>query len=94
MQRLVEAAYTARLSVGERCVLAVLQAAAMYHMESVVRVCTHFLKEQLDPSNAIGIAALAESLGCNELHQAARHYIYRKFSEVLITVTTLWLNHC
>uniref|UniRef100_UPI00358FDFB5 kelch-like ECH-associated protein 1 n=1 Tax=Myxine glutinosa TaxID=7769 RepID=UPI00358FDFB5 len=94
MQRLVEAAYTARLSVGERCVLAVLQAAAMYHMESVVRVCTHFLKEQLDPSNAIGIAALAESLGCHELHHAARHYIYRKFSEVCQHEEFLSLPHC
>lgn len=82
MERLVEFAYTAAVAVGERCVLPLLHGALMYQVDAVVRACCAFLGGQLHPSNAIGIAALAERLGCLELQQKAREYIYMNFAEV------------
>lgn len=82
MERLLEFAYTASISVGERCVLHVMSGAVMYQIDSVVRACCDFLLQQLDPSNAIGIANFAEQIGCTELHQRAREYIYMHFAEV------------
>ncbi|XP_007907175.1 kelch-like ECH-associated protein 1B [Callorhinchus milii] len=82
MQRLVEFAYTASITVGEKCVLHVMTGAVMYQMDSVVQACCDFLVEQLDPSNAIGFAAFAEEIGCQELSLKAREYIYLHFSEV------------
>lgn len=82
MERLVEFAYTASISVGEKCVLHVMNGAVMYQIDSVVRACCHFLVQQLHPSNAIGIANFAEQIGCLELHQKAREYIYMHFGEV------------
>ena len=82
MERLIEFAYTASISVGEQCVLHVMNAAVMYQIDSVVRACSDFLVQQLDPSNAIGIANFAEQIGCTELHQRAREYIYMHFGEV------------
>ncbi|XP_009276795.2 PREDICTED: kelch-like ECH-associated protein 1, partial [Aptenodytes forsteri] len=76
MERLVEFAYTASISVGEKCVLHVMNGAVMYQIDSVVRACCDFLIQQLHPSNAIGIANFAEQIGCLELHQKAREYIY------------------
>uniref|UniRef100_A0A1B8XSB3 BTB domain-containing protein n=1 Tax=Xenopus tropicalis TaxID=8364 RepID=A0A1B8XSB3_XENTR len=90
MQRLLEFAYTASISVGEKCVIHVMNGAVMYQMDSVVKACCDFLIQQLDPSNAIGIATFAEQIGCHELHQKAREYIYMQFGEVSqITVSGL-----
>lgn len=82
MGRLIEFAYTASISVGEKCVIHVMNGAVMYQIDSVVKACCDFLVQQLDPSNAIGIANFAEQISCTELHQKAREYIYMNFSQV------------
>ncbi|XP_019364268.1 PREDICTED: kelch-like ECH-associated protein 1 [Gavialis gangeticus] len=51
-------------------------------------------KQQLDPSNAIGIANFAEQIDCSELHQRAREYIYRHFAEVAKQEEFFNLSHC
>lgn len=84
MDRLIEFAYTANISVGEKCVIHVMNGAVMYQIDTVVKACCDFLVQQLDPSNAIGIANFAEQIGCTELHQKAREYIYMNFSEVTL----------
>lgn len=88
MGRLIEFAYTASISVGEKCVIHVMNGAVMYQIDSVVKACCDFLVQQLDPSNAIGIANFAEQIGCNELHQKAREYIYMNFSQVSLSCDT------
>lgn len=80
----MEFAYTASISVGEKCVIHVMNGAVMYQIDSVVKACCDFLVQQLDPSNAIGIANFAEQIGCTELHQKAREYIYLNFSQVML----------
>lgn len=85
MDRLIEFAYTASISVGEKCVIHVMNGAVMYQIDSVVKACCDFLVQQLDPSNAIGIASFAEQIGCTELHQKAREYIYMNFSQVRLS---------
>lgn len=89
MERLIEFAYTASISVGEKCVIHVMNGAVMYQIDSVVKACCDFLVQQLDPSNAIGIANFAEQIGCTELHQKAREYIYLNFSQVRLHFATL-----
>lgn len=88
MGRLIEFAYTASISVGEKCVIHVMNGAVMYQIDSVVKACCDFLVQQLDPSNAIGIANFAEQIGCTELHQKAREYIYMNFSQVRMSCDT------
>ncbi|XP_062473146.1 kelch-like ECH-associated protein 1, partial [Pezoporus occidentalis] len=94
MERLVEFAYTASVAVGESCVLHLMNGAVMYQMDRVVRACADFLARQLHPSNAIGIAAFAEHIGCPDLHQRAREYIYMHFGEVSKQEEFFNLSHC
>lgn len=94
MERLIEFAYTATISVGEKCVIHVMNGAVMYQIDSVVKACCDFLVTQLDPSNAIGIANFAEQIGCEELHQKAREYIYMHFGEVAKQEEFFNLSHC
>lgn len=92
--RLVDYAYTSRITVGEKCVLHVLLGAMRYQMEDVAKACCDFLLKNLEPSNVIGIARFAEEIGCMELHQHSREYINSHFSEVTKEEEFFSLTHC
>ncbi|KAK1156959.1 kelch-like ECH-associated protein 1A isoform X1 [Acipenser oxyrinchus oxyrinchus] len=94
MQRLVEFAYTARVTVGEKCVLHVLLAATRYQMEDVAKACCDFLAKNLEPANVIGIANFAEQIGCKELHERGREYINTHFNKVTKEEEFFNLSHC
>ncbi|XP_071968672.1 kelch-like ECH-associated protein 1A [Engystomops pustulosus] len=94
LERLIEFAYTARITVGEKCVLHVLLAAMRYQMEDVAKACCDFLVKHLEPSNVIGISNFAEQIGCTELHKKGREYINMHFSEVTKEEEFLNLSHC
>uniref|UniRef100_A0A3Q2QKD0 Kelch-like ECH-associated protein 1a n=1 Tax=Fundulus heteroclitus TaxID=8078 RepID=A0A3Q2QKD0_FUNHE len=80
--RLIDFAYTSRITVGEKCVLHLLLAAMRYQMEDVAKACCDFLTKHLEPANVIGISRFAEEIGCTELHKTCRKYINSHFSQV------------
>ncbi|XP_072313821.1 kelch-like ECH-associated protein 1A isoform X1 [Eucyclogobius newberryi] len=92
--RLIDFAYTARITVGERCVLHMLLAAMRYQVEDVAKACCDFLTKHLEPSNVIGIARFAEEIGCTELYQRSQEYINTHFSEVTKEEEFFSLSHC
>ncbi|XP_071390257.1 kelch-like ECH-associated protein 1A [Centroberyx affinis] len=92
--RLIDFAYTSRITVGEKCVLHVLLAAMRYQMEDVAKACCDFLTKHLEPANVIGIARFAEELSCTELHQRSREYINTHFNEVTKVEEFFSLSHC
>ncbi|KAM4625831.1 kelch-like ECH-associated protein 1A [Polymixia lowei] len=92
--RLIDFAYTSRITVGEKCVLHVLLAAMRYQMEDVAKACCDFLSKHLEPANVIGIARFAEEIGCSELHQKSREYINTHFNEVTKMEEFFTLSHC
>ncbi|XP_007897069.2 kelch-like ECH-associated protein 1A [Callorhinchus milii] len=94
MERLIEFAYTARISVSEPAVLHVLLASMMYQVEEVVKACCDFLVRNLNSSNAIGISNFAEQIGCTELHQRGKEYISMHFNEVTKENEFFNLTHC
>ncbi|XP_053321698.1 kelch-like ECH-associated protein 1A [Spea bombifrons] len=94
MQKLIEFAYTSRITVGEKCVLHVLLAAMRYQMEDVAKACSDFLVKHLDASNVIGISNFAEQIGCTELYSKGREYINMHFSEVTKEEEFYNLTHC
>ncbi|KAJ3613749.1 hypothetical protein NHX12_019995, partial [Muraenolepis orangiensis] len=49
--KLIDFAYTARITVGEKCVLHVLLGAMRYQMEDVEKACCDFLVKHLEPAN-------------------------------------------
>lgn len=83
MEILINFAYTAELSVSELNICKLLPAACMFQVAHAVEACCTFLEQQLDPTNAIGIADFAQQHGCTELNKKAKEYIDLNFSEVL-----------
>lgn len=82
-QKLLDFAYTSRISVSERCVLYVIQGANMLQMTHVLKICCKFLESQLDPSNCIGLVEFAEELGLIDLKTKIDKYIRTHFCEVV-----------
>uniref|UniRef100_A0A672NPJ8 Kelch-like ECH-associated protein 1 n=2 Tax=Sinocyclocheilus grahami TaxID=75366 RepID=A0A672NPJ8_SINGR len=94
ISRLIDFAYTSRITVGEKCVLHVLLTAMRYQMEEVAKACCDFLMKNLEPSNVIGISRFAEEIGCIDLHLRTREYINTHFNEVTKEEEFFSLSHC
>uniref|UniRef100_H3DIJ4 Kelch-like ECH-associated protein 1a n=1 Tax=Tetraodon nigroviridis TaxID=99883 RepID=H3DIJ4_TETNG len=92
--RLIDFAYTSRITVGEKCVLHLLLAAMRFQVEDVAKACCDFLTKHVEPANVIGIARFAEEIGCCELHCWCREYINTHFSEVTKEEEFFSLSHC
>ncbi|XP_037091200.1 kelch-like ECH-associated protein 1B [Pollicipes pollicipes] len=90
--RLLLFAYTGEITVNEQTVCALLPAATMFQMQHVVEVCCNFLRNQLEPSNAIGIATFAEQHGCMELLHTATQFIEQHFTQIVQEEEFLMLN--
>ncbi|XP_038633731.1 kelch-like ECH-associated protein 1A isoform X1 [Scyliorhinus canicula] len=94
MERLIDFAYTSRVSVSAQCVMQLLLASTMYQVEGVVNACCDFLIKNLNSANAIGICHFAERIGCTELWQRGKEYINIHFTEVTKEEEFFNLTHC
>ncbi|XP_078054666.1 kelch-like ECH-associated protein 1A [Mustelus asterias] len=94
MERLIDFAYTSRVSMSAQCVMHLLLASTMYQVDGVVNACCDFLIKNLDSANAIGICHFAEQIGCTELWQRGKEYINIHFTEVRKEEEFFHLSHC
>ncbi|XP_043941864.1 actin-binding protein IPP [Protopterus annectens] len=74
--------YTGAVNVNVNNVQEIIVAADMFHLCEIVDMCCKFLKEQMDPSNCIGIFQFAEHIACHDLLEFAENYIFSHFLEV------------
>ncbi|KAI8509832.1 Kelch-like H-associated protein 1 [Branchiostoma belcheri] len=94
MNQLIGFAYTSQITLKDMTVLHVMTASVMFQMTRVAKLCCEFLEDQLDPSNAIGIANFAQELGCKKLEEKAREFIYTNFCEVCESEEFMMLSAC
>ena len=78
----VDFCYTAHVIVEESNVQTLLPAACILHLTEIQNICCEFLKQQLAPSNVLGIRAFADTHACRELLRAADKFTQNHFSEV------------
>lgn len=83
MELLVEFAYTSHITVEESNVQVLLPAACLLQMSEIQDVCCEFLKQQVDPSNCLGIRAFADTHSCQELLHFAEKFTQDRFQEVI-----------
>lgn len=75
--------YSSSIDVNETNVDDILSASDLFQMKEIKNVCCQFLKEQLHPSNCLGIAAVAGGFSCEELWSEARKYAVKHFTQVI-----------
>lgn len=83
LRSIVRFMYSSLIEVDETNVDDILSASDLFQMKEITNVCCQYLKEQLDPSNCLGIAALAGGFSCEELWSEARKYAVKHFTEVV-----------
>ena len=82
LKSLLDFAYSSSLVICEENVQAVLAAANLLQMTSVVEACCDFLVAQVDVDNCLGIAAFAELLSCSQLYQISWRFALENFNDV------------
>lgn len=98
LKLIIDFAYSSSLTISEENVQAVLAAANLLQITSVVDACCDFLEAQIDVDNCLGIAAFAELLSCSKLYSSSWRFALDNFHEVwkteefLSTPTTLLME--
>lgn len=82
LSKIVEFAYTGCISINEQNVCELLLVSSMLQMFHVVDACCTFLKQQLHPSNVIGILNFASNSSCESLAQDAQSFLDNNIGEV------------
>ena len=83
LQCIVRFIYSSSIDVNENNVDDLLSASDLFQMKEITNVCCQFLKEQLHPSNCLGIAAIAGGFSCEELRDEAHKYAVKHFTQVI-----------
>ncbi|XP_078621996.1 kelch-like protein 7 [Branchiostoma floridae x Branchiostoma japonicum] len=83
IEALVEFAYTACIKITDKNVQSLLSASNRYQIETVKNVCCNYLKENMTPSNCLGIQQFADYLNCKDLSEQAKQYSHENFTEVI-----------
>ncbi|XP_045102312.1 kelch-like protein diablo isoform X2 [Portunus trituberculatus] len=80
---LVNFCYTSEITIEESNVQTLLPAACLLHLQEIQDVCCEFLKQQLHPSNCLGIRAFADTHACRDLLRIADKFTQHNFQEVM-----------
>ncbi|XP_018018330.1 kelch-like protein diablo [Hyalella azteca] len=80
---LVNFCYTSEITIEESNVQTLLPAACLLQMQEIQEVCCEFLKQQLHPSNCLGIRAFADTHSCRDLLRIADKFTQHNFQEVM-----------
>ena len=83
MDILIDFCYTSTIVVEKNNVKTLLPAACLLQLAEIQDVCCKFLKRQLDPSNCLGIRALADTHACQDLLRIADKFTQHNFQEVM-----------
>lgn len=92
IELLVDFAYTARIQVSEDNVQALLPASSLSQLTSVKDACCEFLKNQLHPSNCLGIRAFADTHTCVDLLESSHRFALQHFLQVSQTEEFMLLS--
>ena len=84
LEQIVQFIYSSTICVTDNNVESVLNAANLFQIKEVENLCCQFLKEQLHPSNCLGIRALADRFSCEELFSEAHKFTVKHFNEVVL----------
>ena len=91
LELLVEFSYTARVQVSEDNVQALLSASCLLQLTGVRDACAEFLKNQLHPSNCLGIRSFADAHTCLELLESSNRFALQHFVDVCQTEEFMFL---
>lgn len=93
INQLIQFMYTGAIEVGEENVQSLLPPANLLQLNEVRDACCDFLKDQLHPTNCLGIKAFADIHSCRDLLTEAQAFAQKHFSKVMESEEFYSLSH-
>uniref|UniRef100_A0A8C3XN42 Kelch like family member 30 n=1 Tax=Chelydra serpentina TaxID=8475 RepID=A0A8C3XN42_CHESE len=82
MEALIDFAYTGKITINQRNVEALIRTSNQLHFPTIRKVCSRYLRQQMDATNCLGICEFGENHGCPEVSSKAWAFLQENFEAV------------
>ncbi|KAJ6634170.1 hypothetical protein lerEdw1_014115, partial [Lerista edwardsae] len=82
METLIDFAYTGKVTINQGNVEALIKTSNQLHFPIIQKVCSRYLRQQMDATNCLGICEFGELHGCPEVSSKAWSFLQENFELV------------
>ena len=82
LQTLLDFAYTGKVTINQGNVEGLMRTSSQLHFPTIQKVCSRYLRQQMDATNCLGICEFGESHGCPEVSSKAWSFLQENFEAV------------
>ncbi|XP_051482843.1 kelch-like protein 30 isoform X3 [Apus apus] len=82
LEMLLDFAYTGKVTINQDNVEGLMQTSSQLHFPTIQKVCSRYLRQQMDATNCLGICEFGESHGCPEVSSKAWSFLQENFEAV------------
>ncbi|NXP53716.1 KLH30 protein, partial [Heliornis fulica] len=82
LEMLLDFAYTGKVTINQGNVEGLMQTSSQLHFPAIQKVCSRYLRQQMDATNCLGICEFGESHGCPEVSSKAWSFLQENFEAV------------
>ncbi|CAF0764574.1 unnamed protein product [Adineta ricciae] len=83
MSIILDFLYTSQVQLNDKCVLGVLIGSLPLLIDDLTELCVAYLRDQFHASNCVGLFLYGKQYQCPPLTEAALHYIFEHFEDVV-----------
>uniref|UniRef100_A0A663LNQ8 Kelch like family member 30 n=1 Tax=Athene cunicularia TaxID=194338 RepID=A0A663LNQ8_ATHCN len=82
LEMLLDFAYTGKVTINQGNVEELMRTASQLHFPTIQKVCSRYLRQQMDATNCLGICEFGESHGCPEVSSKAWSFLQENFEAI------------
>ncbi|NXA52348.1 KLH30 protein, partial [Nothocercus julius] len=82
LEVLLDFAYTGKITINQANVEGLIRTSNQLHFPTIQKVCSRYLRQQMDATNCLGICEFGESHGCPEVSSKAWSFLQENFEAV------------
>ncbi|NXD15236.1 KLH30 protein, partial [Nothocercus nigrocapillus] len=82
LEVLLDFAYTGKITINQANVEGLIRTSNQLHFPTIQKVCSRYLRQQMDATNCLGICEFGESHGCPEVSSKAWAFLQENFEAV------------
>ncbi|KAM7013594.1 kelch-like protein 30 isoform 3-T3 [Passerculus sandwichensis] len=92
LEMLLDFAYTGKVTINQGNVEGLMRTSSQLHFPAIQKVCSRYLRQQMDATNCLGICEFGESHGCPEVSSKAWSFLQENFEAVSLQEEFLQLS--
>lgn len=82
LETLIDFAYTGKITINQGNVEGLFRTSNQLHFPTIRKVCSRYLRQQMDATNCLGICEFGENHGCPEVSSKAWAFLQENFEAV------------